>query len=115
MGTIAEMKNQANKNKPFKVEIKSERELTENIKYNKCIRCLEDGKYNGWTNDKLLSFIPNLHIIKTKEYYRKPDGSIYCVYETYYKCTKCNAELTVEDFEKKYCKKYKVANKNEEY
>lgn len=106
MGTITEMKNQADKNKPFKVEVTSEKELKESIKFNKCIRCIEDGNNRGWTNDKILSFIPNLHVIKTKEYYHKLDGSIYCVYEIHYKCPKCNAELTVEDFERKYCKKY---------
>lgn len=107
MGTIAEMKKQADSTKPFRVDVLSEKELTESTKYNKCIRCYEEGKKREWTADKLLSFIPNMHIIKTKEYYNKPDGSVYCVFETYYKCTKCNEKYTVDDFVKKYCKKYK--------
>lgn len=105
MGTIAEMKKQADASKPFKVEELSCKKLEQESKYSKCPRCWKDGVLQHWTKEKLMT-LPNVSVVKVKEYYSGKDRSVHCNFETYYDCQQCGERLTVEDWCKAYTKKY---------
>lgn len=86
-------------------------QLKERIKYNFCPYCWKQLKGEGVLEDKILKDPETLGTLWYKKVliheHTEQGGDIAYTEETYF-CTKCKRTMTVDDFEKAYCKPYEI-------